>query len=70
MSGAIFALGACWSCGQLFSFAPELVPSIRDEQGERQPVCRTCIEAANPRRIAGGLDPIVPLPGAYEPQDL
>lgn len=62
----MFALGQCYCCHGLFSFNPELVPSIT-VNGTREPVCRSCIELANPRRIAGGLPPIEPLPGAYDP---
>jgi hypothetical protein len=64
------AISPCFGCGQVFSYNPELVPSIRDEKGVRQPVCRDCIDRANPKRIANGLEPIVPLPGAYEPQEV
>jgi hypothetical protein len=33
-------------------------------------VCLDCVvHAVNPIRIANGLDPIVPLPGAYDPID-
>jgi hypothetical protein len=56
----------CFGCGRIFASNPMRVPSIR-VNGDRKPVCRDCVEAANPRRIANGLDPIVPLPGAYEP---
>jgi hypothetical protein len=57
-----FALGLCWSCGQPFTFNPELVPSIpigADGQpapdGTRQPICRACVTLANTRRPAEGL---------------
>lgn len=66
MSGAIFVLGECFGCKRLFSFHPNRVPSIRIA-GAREPVCAACVERVNPRRIANGLPPIVPLPGAYEP---
>ena len=56
----------CYSCGNLFNYNPNLVPSITID-GERQPFCLNCVEAANPVRIQNGLLPIVPLPGAYEP---
>lgn len=60
--------GACWSCKQVFSFNPHRVPSIPIE-GVRQPICRACIEAANPKRIENGLEPVVIHPDAYEPID-
>jgi hypothetical protein len=63
----------CFGCGKYFSFNPELVPSIRvnskgkpDPRGVREPICRTCVERVNPKRIANGLPPIVIPEGAYE----
>ena len=63
----------CFGCGKYFSFNPELVPSIRvnsqgrpDPRGVRQPICRTCVERVNPKRITNGLPPIVIPEGAYE----
>jgi hypothetical protein len=41
------------------------VPSI-NINGTRQPLCRSCIEVANPIRVENGLEPIEILPGAYE----
>lgn len=60
------AMGECYGCKRIISFHPHRVPSLT-VQGVRQPICRNCIERANPRRIANGLEPIRPLPGAYEP---
>ena len=62
----VFVLGECIGCRRLFSFSPSRVPSI-PINGTREPVCRDCVERVNPRRLANGLDPIVPLPGAYDP---
>jgi hypothetical protein len=59
---------ACIGCGRLFSYNPRHVPSLR-VNGVREPVCLNCVERANPRRLANGLDPIVPHPDAYEPID-
>ena len=64
----IFALGECYACHRPFTFSVTRVPSVVVE-GIRQPICRACVERVNPRRIANGLEPIVPLPGAYEPDD-
>jgi len=66
MTGYVFATGNCIGCGQAFTFNPLRVPSI-PINGTREPVCRACIERANQRRPALGLEPIIPLPGAYEP---
>lgn len=65
MTGYVFVLGHCVSCRKPFAFNPHKVPSLPVD-GVRYPVCRDCIELANPRRKANGLPEIVPLPGAYE----
>lgn len=65
MTGYMFVLGTCYGCGRSFTFNPERVPSIRNE-----PICRYCVEVANPIRIQNGLNPIVILPGAYEAQEV
>jgi len=65
--GFMFAVGECGACGKRFSFNPDLVPSVRDSEGVKQPICKDCIDRANPERIRRGLNPITPLPGAYEP---
>jgi len=44
------------------------VPSVRIGHA-REPICQACVDRVNPTRIAGGLAPIVPLPGAYEADD-
>jgi hypothetical protein len=63
----------CIGCGKLFSYHPHLVPSIRlnaqrqpDPNGTREPICQSCVEAANPRRIANGLEPITYDRRAYD----
>jgi hypothetical protein len=66
--GYAFATSACIGCGRLFSYNPMRVPSVR-VRGSREPICMDCVERANPRRIANGLAPIVPLPDAYEACD-
>jgi len=66
--GYAFCTSPCFGCGQLFSYNPMRVPSCR-VNGVREPICLTCVHRVNPRRIANGLEPIVPLPGAYEPCD-
>ncbi len=62
--GYVFMTSACGQCGQLFSYNPHLVPSLNDV-----PFCEACILAANPLRIANGLEPITPHPQAYEAMD-
>lgn len=63
-----FCTARCFGCERLFSFNPVRVPSIR-HNGQREPICLACVEAANPLRVANGLDPIVPKPDAYEACD-
>lgn len=68
MSATVQAFSACAGCRQVFFYNPVRVPSIRIN-GVREPICRACVERVNPRRIANGLAPIVPLPGAYDACD-
>lgn len=65
MSVAV-VISPCFACKLPFSYHPHKVPSVLYD-GQREPICQRCVEACNPRRIANGLQPIVPLPGAYEP---
>jgi len=64
--GFCFVLGPCVRCQQPFTFNPLRVPSVRVD-GQREPICAACVATVNPIRLARGLAPIVPLPGAYEP---
>ena len=66
--GYAIVTSACFGCGNIFSYNPHKVPSIRVE-GDRKPLCRVCVETANPIRVENGLDPINILPGAYDPID-
>ena len=66
--GYALAFSQCVSCKHVFGYNPHKVPSIR-VNGVREPVCLTCIELANPKRKAAGLDEIVPHPDAYGPID-
>jgi hypothetical protein len=67
--GYAICTGNCFGCNRLFSFNPVRVPSIRNANGEKQPVCKECIDRANPLRVKNGLEPIVPAPDAYEAVD-
>jgi len=65
------ALGPCLSCGVLFFFYPDTVPSVPidpvtglppdlggdPQRATRRPVCVSCRRRANPARIAAGLRP-------------
>jgi hypothetical protein len=63
--GDVFALSACYGCGGLFTYNPLLVPSLVVKR-TREPICRSCVEQANPERVARGLAPMEILPGAYD----
>ena len=63
--GFVSVMGTCVVCRKVIMFNPNKVPSVRVE-GKREPICRECIEEANPKRIANGLEPIVIHPDAYE----
>jgi hypothetical protein len=67
--GWMFCTGQCVNCHKIFSFNPDLVPST-PVNGHKEPICRECVEWANPLRKARGLDPIPVLPGAYEAQEV
>ena len=58
---------ACGVCRTVFAFHPNKVPSARARaDGPRIPICRPCVEGANPKRVAKGLAPIDIAPGAYD----
>lgn len=64
--GYAMAVSPCIGCGTPFMFNPNKVPSVR-VAGIREPICRTCVEKANPKRRELGLAPIEIHPDAYEP---
>jgi hypothetical protein len=66
--GYAFVIGGCVTCGRLMTFNPLYVPSVR-VKGVREPVCRACVERANPERRRRGLPEIALHPQAYEPCD-
>ena len=65
--GYMFGLSPCYGCKVPFTYNVDRVPSVV-VNGVREPICADCVERVNPKRIANGLEPIVPLPGAYEPE--
>jgi hypothetical protein len=65
----MFGMSDCYLCHMLFTYNVDRVPSVI-VNGRREPLCADCVRDINPKRIARGLPPIVPLPGAYEPEDL
>jgi hypothetical protein len=66
--GYFWMIAPCIGCHQPFAFHPHKVPSIF-VNGDKHPICQQCVDRVNPARIKNGLEPIVPLPGAYEPAD-
>jgi hypothetical protein len=71
--GWAFVIGQCFGCGRTFTFNHVHVPSVpaaASGTGTREPVCRACVEKANPVRIENGLPPIVIHPDAYEPEEV
>ena len=67
--GFVLATGQCLTCKALFSFNPLKVPSSTALTGEREPICKRCIEYINLRRIDKGLEPFPILAGAYDAAD-
>jgi hypothetical protein len=67
--GWVIVIGPCACCGRLFEFNAHLVPSMTVD-GIEKPICRRCIRRANTTRIANGLAPLVPLPGAYDAEEV
>ena len=63
--GYATVMSECCGCHKVMTYNPHKVPSMR-VNGVREPVCRTCIETANPKRIKAGLEPFVIQPGAYD----
>lgn len=69
MPGYMTLLCNCYTCGKQMTANPHFVPCVPahlTRTGEKEPVCRDCIERANPKRIENGLEPIEIHPDAYE----
>ena len=67
--GYLMVTSPCIGCKRPFSYNPMKVPSCSAVTGKREPICEACVARVNPVRIKNGLEPIVPLPGAYDPCD-
>ncbi len=74
----MMAIGGCVSCGRVFAFNPNRVPSLRvrrDDQGVpypapdgvTEPVCEPCVHRLNALRQQNGLDPWPVWADAYAP---
>lgn len=57
MGGYVSCIGSCVACGRVFSFNPLTVPSMRQANGSREPVCQVCMNNANAERARRGLRP-------------
>lgn len=64
--GYAFVIGNCHLCGQQFTFNPVSVPSIRDRNSVRQPICRPCISRINAIRHECGKPTVKYADDAYE----
>jgi len=51
--GFAICFSNCFSCNRPFGFNPNNVPAY-----DGQPVCKDCVDKANPIRIERGLEPI------------
>jgi hypothetical protein len=63
----MIAIGNCVVCGNLFSFNPEKVPSIRIN-GEKEPICRSCMERVNALKREKGIPEFEIPKDAYAPE--
>lgn len=66
--GYVLVTGSCICCKRVICFSPTKVPSL-PINGQREPICRECIVAANVVRKEKGLTEIRILPGAYDADD-
>ena len=60
--GFVMIMGPCAVCGNIFSYNPSYVPSLKN-----QPFCGDCMESINILRASRGVSPLVVHPDAYEP---
>lgn len=60
-------IGPCCGCGEMITFNPNKVPSLR-VHGNREPLCRVCFGKWNEiHRVSKGLPPEPLAPDAYSP---
>ena len=66
--GYAIGFGGCLFCGHVFGFNPVYVPSMRKPcTGEKEPICRSCVQEINVIRLRAELEPFTIHPEAYEP---
>lgn len=56
----------CLGCGKIFAYNPKRVPSL-PVNGVKEPICLSCVEAANEERLEKGLKPFKIHKDAYKP---
>lgn len=67
----MFMLAECFRCGKMFGSNPDKVPSMKDKQGTKQPLCAECVRFIQGFQREKGLPVWAdPLDGAYEPVNL
>jgi len=64
--GFMTGIAPCICCARPFAFNPYTVPSTSAITGHREPICRSCFDEINRRRVAAGGDPFPVAPDAYE----
>ena len=64
--GYAVAMGLCLVCRAPFGFNPNAVPSYR-VNGNREPICESCMTVINAKRSALGLEPFPIRADAYAP---
>lgn len=56
----------CLFCDSQFRSSVSLVPTWRDNDGDKQPICSRCLERMNAVRRDAGVAPFQVSPSAYE----
>jgi len=65
--GYALCMSTCYSCRKVITYNPTKVPSVKDKQGKKQPLCASCVGLIQAKqREQGNLVWPPPLPGAYE----
>ena len=63
--GYVLMTSACISCGNIVTYNPMKVPSVR-VNGKREPLCRTCADRLNDEFEKRGKERVPIQPDAYE----